>query len=130
MIDTRREFVRLADGGEVSVAALCRRFGIDNSAREKHGALLDSEILAEVYLAMTGGQVGLSLDHEEDSNESGESGGEAVRRLSPQRPRLPVIKASAEEMDTHLQRVAVLDKAINANSLFRQLELTQTEADA
>lgn len=117
-------------GQKNNLDALARRYFADQRDRTYHGALLDAEILAEVYLAMTGGQVGLSLGHEEDSNESGESGGEAVRRLSPQRPRLPVIKASAEEMDAHLQRVAVLDKAINANSLFRQLELTQTEADA
>lgn len=117
-------------GQKNNLDALARRYFADQRDRTYHGALLDAEILAEVYLAMTGGQVGLSLGHEEDSSESGESGGETVRRLSPQRPRLPVIKASAEEMDAHLQRVAVLDKAINANSLFRQLELTQTEADA
>lgn len=45
-------------GAPASLDALCRRFGVDNSAREKHGALLDSEILAEVYLELVGGQIG------------------------------------------------------------------------
>ena len=61
-IDTLDMARRKFPGSPASLDALCRRFGIDNSAREKHGALLDSEILAEVYLQLIGGhQPGLSL---------------------------------------------------------------------
>lgn len=55
-LDTLKIARRKFPGSPASLDALCRRFGIDNSAREKHGALLDSEILAEVYLELTGGK--------------------------------------------------------------------------
>ena len=55
-LDTLKIARRRFPGSPASLDALCRRFGIDNSAREKHGALLDSEILAEVYLELTGGK--------------------------------------------------------------------------
>ena len=61
-IDTVRLARRKFPGAQASLDALCRRFGIDNSARTKHGALLDAELLAEVYLELVGGrQPGLSL---------------------------------------------------------------------
>ncbi|MBT3197822.1 MAG: DNA polymerase III subunit epsilon [Gammaproteobacteria bacterium] len=83
-------------GQKNSLDALCRRLDIDNSQRTLHGALLDSEILAEVYLSMTGGQTGFDLDG------LGEFGGvEPVRRLSSERPRLPVTAASREELVAH-----------------------------
>ncbi len=83
-------------GQKNNLDALCRRLEIDNSQRTLHGALLDSEILAEVYLAMTGGQTGLDLDG------LGEFGGvEPVRRLSVDRPRLAVVAPSDEEMSAH-----------------------------
>jgi DNA polymerase-3 subunit epsilon len=83
-------------GQRNSLDALCGRYQIDNSKREKHGALLDSEILAEVYLAMTGGQRSLLLEAEgqSDSSALGE-----IRRLSA--VELPVIKPSAEEQALH-----------------------------
>ncbi|GAB5447215.1 DNA polymerase III subunit epsilon [Gymnodinialimonas sp.] len=67
-LDTLKIARRKFPGSPASLDALCRRFGIDNSAREKHGALLDSEILAEVYLELTGGrQKGLSLSQEQST---------------------------------------------------------------
>ena len=61
-IDTLDIARRKFPGAQASLDALCKRFGVDNSAREKHGALLDSEILAEVYLELLGGrQQGLTL---------------------------------------------------------------------
>ena len=75
-------------GSPASLDALCRRFGVDNSGREKHGALLDSEILADVYLAMTGGQTHLSLAGESgDGDGSGRQQASPVRRLPADRPR-------------------------------------------
>ena len=58
-------------GQKNSLDALCKRYGVDNSQRDLHGALLDSEILADVYLLMTGGQVNLNINQQGDS-ESGE----------------------------------------------------------
>lgn len=109
-------------GQKNNLDALARRYYADQRDRTYHGALLDAEILAEVYLAMTGGQVGLSLGHEDEAGEAGERGGEVIRRLPASRPRLPVIKADASELVAHQSRVAVLDKALAKPSLFRQLD--------
>lgn len=111
-------------GQKNNLDALARRYYVDQRDRTYHGALLDSEILAEVYLAMTGGQVGLSLGHEDDANEAGDAGGEVVRRLPASRPRLPVIAADAAELAAHQERLAVLDKALAGPSLFRLLDET------
>jgi len=83
-------------GQKNNLDALCRRLDIDNTHRTLHGALLDSEILAAVYLAMTGGQTGLDLDGLEEFG-----GVEPVRRFSSERPRLPVPQAGAEELAAH-----------------------------
>lgn len=66
-------------GSPASLDALCRRFGVDNSSRDKHGALLDSELLAGVYLELIGGrQPGLSLGDQKDTSEGSSRGGRAV----------------------------------------------------
>lgn len=96
-------------GQRNSLDALCKRYGIDNSHRDLHGALLDSEILADVYLLMTGGQASL-LDEESPQEESG--GGESIiMRLSSDRPRLKVIRCDAAEAAEHQQRLAAIEKA-------------------
>jgi DNA polymerase-3 subunit epsilon len=85
-------------GQRNSLDALCRRYEVDNSARELHGALLDARILAEVYLAMTGGQADLSLD-------SGVSSAPGSRRIETRIDRtglaLVVLMASPEEVAAH-----------------------------
>lgn len=95
-------------GQKNSLDALCRRYDIDNSHRELHGALLDSEILADVYLALTGGQTSLMLavGDQEDGSE-----GEAIRRVSPElAAALTVIAASEAELAAHEQFLDLLDK--------------------
>ena len=90
-------------GQKNNLDALCKRYYIDNSARTFHGALLDSEILAEVYLAMTGGQTALSLA---GSGEDGmESDGSVIRRLSADRPPLRVLRASEDELLQHREKL-------------------------
>lgn len=84
-------------GQKNSLDALCKRYGVDNSNRELHGALLDAEILADVYLLMTGGQTALSLDA--DSGEGGSGAG--IRRVSSDRAPLTVIQASDDERSAH-----------------------------
>ena len=86
-LDTLKIARRRFPGSPASLDALCRRFGIDNSAREKHGALLDSEILAEVYLELTGGkQPDFALSQNQTKTSSGAS--EAQWRPSARPTRL------------------------------------------
>lgn len=106
-------------GQKNNLDALCRRYEVDNSQRELHGALLDAEILADVYLAMTGGQATLSLD----GRSEGASGGEPVLPpLDPNRPPLPVLRASSAERAAHAARLAALDQASGGRCLWLQLE--------
>ena len=90
-----------------SLDALCKRYEVDNSSRELHGALLDSEILADVYLAMTGGQSSLSLDASEDVGRIGKS---TIKRIDSDRPPLPVINPTADELAEHQQYLNKLEK--------------------
>ncbi|MFD2228643.1 DNA polymerase III subunit epsilon [Alkalimarinus sediminis] len=92
-------------GQRNSLDALCKRYGIDNSMRDLHGALLDSEILADVYLLMTGGQTMLSLGGEEGTEQV-----TGIQRLSPGRAPLQVIRASEDELAAHENRLDAIDK--------------------
>lgn len=88
-------------GQKNNLDALCKRYGVDNSQRDLHGALLDAEILADVYLMMTGGQTNLMLGAEsEDSNSAAEQVS-GIQRLSTDRRRLKVIRASDAELEVH-----------------------------
>lgn len=93
-------------GARNSLDALCKRYGIDNSHRELHGALLDAEILAEVYLMMTGGQASW-LD---EGHQSGEGSGQPIVRLPADRPPLKVIACTEQELQDHLERLAKISK--------------------
>jgi DNA polymerase-3 subunit epsilon len=119
IVDTLAMARRQHPGQRNNLDALCRRYEIDNSQRELHGALLDAEILADVYLAMTGGQASLSLDSRSDPH-----GGQglAIRRLPADRPPLRVIAASEEEQRAHLARLDAIDKACHGASVWRRLE--------
>jgi DNA polymerase-3 subunit epsilon len=89
-------------GQKNNLDALCKRYDVDNSNRELHGALLDAEILADVYLAMTGGQVSMLLAAEEEVETKSSSDNEVEETLSsvPSR-KLRVIRASEEELAAH-----------------------------
>ncbi|MEQ8515246.1 MAG: DNA polymerase III subunit epsilon [Chromatocurvus sp.] len=97
-------------GQRNNLDVLCSRYDVDNSSRELHGALLDAEILADVYLAMTGGQTLLHLS--DDSENVSEGGSESrVRPLPAGRPRLPVIQPTEAEQAAHLATLASLEKS-------------------
>jgi DNA polymerase-3 subunit epsilon len=98
--DTLLMAKKMHPGQRNSLDALCKRYDIDNSHRELHGALLDAEILAEVYLMMTGGQAALMLDMQA-GHEDGESGGNGIRRLPSAREPLRVVWASDAELEAH-----------------------------
>jgi len=123
IVDTLLLARQLHPGQKNNLDALCKRYNIDNSHRELHGALLDAEILALVYLAMTGGQG--SLFGKEDQ-------GLAINPSSVQSPqvrqitsRLKVIKATAEEELVHQARLASLQKSAEGGCLWLQIEQAQ-----
>ncbi len=100
VVDTLSMARKKHPGQRNSLDALCGRYSIDNSQRQKHGALLDAEILAEVYLAMTGGQSALLLDSDEGDDATGNDS-HSIRPIAADRPPLPVLKASEEELQQH-----------------------------
>lgn len=104
-------------GQKNNLDALCRRYEVDNSNRELHGALLDSEILADVYLAMTGGQVTLSLATEEHfaDNKNNDVSNIATKK---QRGPLRVIKASTEELAAHEENLQHIDKTSDGHCVW------------
>lgn len=102
---------RLHPGQRNSLDALCKRYGVDNSHRELHGALLDAEILADLYLAMTGGQVALALGGEPAVEPGRDRAGARRGHLDPNRPRLPVVRADAEAQAAHARRLASIAAA-------------------
>jgi len=96
-----------------SLDALCKRYDINNLHRELHGALLDSEILADVYLAMTGGQKNLLMG--EDSNDEVDVGNLSFNRLGDDRTPLIVLKANPQEVDEHQKYLEGLDVPLDKN---------------
>jgi len=108
VLDTLALARQLHPGQKNSLDALCKRYEVDNSQRDLHGALLDAEILADVYLSMTGGQVKLSLD---GGTESGGTRRQTMRAVAAERKPLPVIRASAAEQTAHEERLAAITKA-------------------
>ena len=105
-------------GQRNSLDALCSRYEVDNSQRELHGALLDSEILADVYLLMTGGQTKLLLSGEDSENGSAQVNN-GIRRLGTNRQPLKIVIASDEELVAHEERLQAIDKASDGNNHWR-----------
>ncbi|MGD1983710.1 MAG: DNA polymerase III subunit epsilon [Chromatiaceae bacterium] len=106
-------------GQRNSLDALCGRYDVDNSRRDKHGALLDAEILADVYLAMTGGQRTLSLDAGDDVDDG--SGQRVVRRDVERQGRvLPVIRANDSELAAHEARLDAIGQACGGEAVWRR----------
>ena len=108
ILDTLELARDLHPGQRNSLDALCKRYDVDNSSRTLHGALLDAEILADVYLAMTGGQTDLGLSFEIDPAASeGQLGFE-----TGDRPPLKIQQASDAELAAHSRRLeAIREKA-------------------
>lgn len=107
ILDSLRLAKQKHPGQKNNLDALCRRYDVDNSKRELHGALLDSEILADVYLLITGGQVSLGLDVE-NSNDGSKD--DRSIQLDSNRAKLKVIKASADELALHEKKLDVIEK--------------------
>lgn len=105
--DTVKMARKLHPGQKASLDALCRRYAVDNSHRELHGALLDAQLLADVYLAMTGGQSALTLD----AAAGRESGGKIfswASALQTETTPLRVLRATDEERRAHADRLQAI----------------------
>ena len=118
VIDTLAMARQLHPGQKNNLDALCKRYMVDNSQRDLHGALLDAEILADVYLVMTGGQVDLALKGK--SEEKGSSGVRGIRRLPADRAPLAVIAADTTEMEAHRALLARIAVKSGDNCLWRE----------
>jgi DNA polymerase III subunit epsilon len=116
VLDTLELARRQHPGQKNNLDALCKRYSVDNSGREYHGALLDAQLLAEVYLAMTGGQSALILDAEGQRNSSG--GVQGPRLLDRSGLMLKVQRASDAEQAAHAQKLQEVAKASGAPALW------------
>ena len=119
ILDTLALARRLHPGQRNSLDALAKRYQVDNSKRELHGALLDAQILAEVYLAMTGGQASLSLDGDGDRVRAQALKAEPVDRDGL---RLVVSSASAEELVAHQAMLEALAAQREAPTLWERVD--------
>ena len=118
VMDTLTLARELHPGQSNSLDALCKRYEVDNSQRELHGALLDARLLAEVYLAMTGGQAALGLDGHGQRRDNVD-----VRRVDRAGlPQLSVIRASAAECQAHEAQLEAIDRASGGQCLWRRLD--------
>ncbi|AQP35553.1 DNA polymerase III subunit epsilon [Vibrio anguillarum] len=114
--DTLAMAKRIFPGKRNNLDILCDRYGIDNSHRTLHGALLDAEILADVYLLMTGGQT--SLQFSAGTRSDGSVGGESIKRAVAGRKKLKVLQACADELQAHQERLDLVEKS--GSCLWRQ----------
>jgi DNA polymerase-3 subunit epsilon len=118
VLDTLPMARQMHPGQRNGLDALCKRYSVDNSQRDLHGALLDADLLLEVYLAMTGGQGALGLGPVEQT----EATRARARRARRPRGELVVRRASPEEEAAHEARLAALDKASGGKTLWRSFE--------
>jgi DNA polymerase-3 subunit epsilon len=121
VIDTLVMAREMHPGQRNSLDALCGRYDVDNKHRTKHGALLDSEILADVYLAMTGGQK--SLGWEADDDKEGDSNTKGIRRVNREGLSLRVLMANADELAAHEERLDAMASS-GTSPVWRQDALT------
>jgi DNA polymerase III subunit epsilon len=117
IVDTLQLARELNPGKRNSLDALCERYQIDNSTRTLHGALLDANLLAEAFLAMTRGQDSLIIEVEPTPQAA------AATRLAIGKLELIVIVASAEELAEHAKQLAEIDKASKGATVWRKLEM-------
>lgn len=118
--DTLKMAKEIHPGKRNNLDALCERYLIDNSKRTLHGALLDAELLAEVYLAMTRGQESLVIELEAMTTESNTA-------LKQTELNLIVMPASQEELLLHRERLTEIDRESNGKCLWKQFEATSIQ---
>jgi DNA polymerase III subunit epsilon len=119
ILDTLPLARQMHPGQRNSLDALCKRYSVDNSHRDYHGALLDARLLAEVYLAMTGGQATFVLSAETDSVRI--RARLEIPALELADVKISVIEASQEELAAHERLLALLDRASDGKTVWRSL---------
>lgn len=121
VVDTLLMARKKHPGQRNSLDALCKRYEVDNSQRELHGALLDAEILADVYLFMTGGQTTLQLANEETGNEDRQG---QLRSRDLSRGPLVVVSPTEEELEAHAQFLARINQQSNDQCVWTRNKAT------
>jgi DNA polymerase III subunit epsilon len=109
-------------GKRNSLDALCERLGVDNSGRDLHGALLDAQLLADVYINLTRGQDALLIDSHSAGGAQGRSGASSAASLALSGFDLPVIMANSTELAAHQEQLTQLDKASGGKTVWRKLD--------
>jgi len=124
VLDTLRLARQMHPGQKNDLDSLCKRYNVDNSNRTLHGALLDAEILADVYLAMTGGQTTLFQEPGENAVTAMNRpvNRQPVKRLDANRAPLVVIRASDEELAEHAKMIAEIDKQSGGRCVWKEIE--------
>jgi len=120
VLDTLVLARQIHPGQRNSLDALCKRYAVDNSRRDLHGALLDARLLAEVYLAMTGGQGALSLGA--GGGESNRSGADPKQSLDRTGLSLAVVRASEADAQAHETQLDLIDEACAGTAVWRRAE--------
>jgi DNA polymerase-3 subunit epsilon len=116
VIDTLVMAKQMFPGKRNSLDALCDRLGVDNSGRTLHGALLDAELLADVYINLTRGQEALLMDISDDQPQQ-----QSVTTIDLSSYQLPVLRANAQELTLHEDVLKQLDKASGGKTVWRNL---------
>lgn len=116
VVDTLVMAKQMYPGKRNSLDALCDRLGVDNSGRTLHGALLDAELLADVYINLTRGQEALLMEVGDDDAQ-----GRSEEAVDLSGLVLPVILANTQEQSAHEEQMAQLDKASGGKTIWRQL---------
>ena len=119
VLDTLAMARKMHPGQKNNLNALCKRYEINNAHRELHGALLDAEILADVYLAMSGGQTNLFLGGA-DSAKGNQV--DAIRRLSKDRPATKVLRANESELQEHQARLDGMQQSSGKPAVWETME--------
>jgi DNA polymerase-3 subunit epsilon len=118
VLDTLILARQIHPGQRNNLDALCRRYAVDNSRRDLHGALLDARLLADVYLAMTGGQANLSLEDETD--DAMQQKASERRRVNRNGVDLVVVHPSDEELKAHERQLDMLDRKSDNGAVWRR----------
>ena len=122
VFDTLALARQLHPGQKNNLDALCKRYKVDNNHREKHGALLDSEILAEVYLRMTAGQTNFMLAPEENFSFHQNRKINKKSKISPRSVALKIVKASTEELIEHNKYLEYMKSSSDGICIWEQKE--------
>ena len=122
VIDTLVEARQLYPGQRNSLDALCKRFEIDNSNRELHGALLDAQLLGDVYLAMTGGQIDIGLAGDDNAESGALATADLADHLARAGRRPRVMRASEAERSAHAAYLEMLADASGGRCLWQSLD--------